>query len=78
VDRFSIEDVPYVQFFDRGVALHGAFWHSSFGKPKSHGCVNLSPLDARALFEFTAPHLPRGWSAVLPSSTEKGTLIRIR
>lgn len=77
-ERYSIEDVPYVQFFDRGVALHGAFWHSSFGKPKSHGCVNLAPLDARTIFDFTAPHLPAGWSAVLPSSTEKGTLIRVR
>ncbi len=77
-ERYSIEDVPYVQFFDRGVALHGAFWHSSFGKMKSHGCVNLAPLDARTLFDFTAPHLPAGWSAVLPSTTEPGTIIRVR
>ena len=77
-ERYSIEDVPYVQFFDGAVALHGAFWHDAFGKLKSHGCVNLAPLDAARLFSFTAPHLPAGWSAVLPSSFEPGTVIRVR
>jgi lipoprotein-anchoring transpeptidase ErfK/SrfK len=78
LERYSIEDVPYVQFFDGAVALHGAFWHDSFGKLKSHGCVNLAPLDAARLFAFTAPHLPAGWSAVLPTAAEPGTLVRVR
>lgn len=29
--RYSIEDVPYVQFFDKAIALHGVFWHDDFG-----------------------------------------------
>jgi lipoprotein-anchoring transpeptidase ErfK/SrfK len=77
-DRFSIEDVPYVQYFDRGVALHGAFWHRDFGRPHSHGCVNLAPRDASWLFGFTAPHLPLGWDAVLPIDLEPGTVVRVR
>ncbi len=77
-ERFSIEDVPYVQFFDHAVGLHGAFWHDGFGRVKSHGCVNLAPLDAARLFAFTSPHLPAGWSAVLPTATEPGTLVRVR
>jgi hypothetical protein len=77
--HYSIEDVPYVQFFAKGVALHGAFWHHSFGVPHSHGCVNLAPVDARWLFDFTGPHLPDGWSAVLPVATvDPGTLVRVR
>ncbi len=77
--RYSIEDVPYVQFFAKGVALHGAFWHHAFGSPHSHGCVNLTPVDARWLFEFTAPRLPAGWSAVLPAgATDPGTVVRVR
>jgi lipoprotein-anchoring transpeptidase ErfK/SrfK len=76
--HYSIEDVPYVQFFAKGVALHGAFWHRSFGTPHSHGCVNLAPVDARWLFDFTAPHLPTGWSAVLPVKAEPGTVVRVR
>jgi lipoprotein-anchoring transpeptidase ErfK/SrfK len=77
-DRYSIEDVPYVQYFDRGVALHGAFWHHDFGRPHSHGCVNLAPKDAAWLFGFTAPHLPGGWDSAYPTELEPGTVVRIR
>jgi hypothetical protein len=75
---YAIEDVPYVQYFSSGVGLHGAFWHRGFGKVRSHGCVNLAPLDAQRLFTFTSPHLPAGWTAVLPTQTEEGTLVRVR
>jgi hypothetical protein len=79
VDRhYAIEDVPWVQFFDKAIALHGAFWHRDFGRVHSHGCVNLAPLDARWLFAFTAPHLPPGWSAVLPYKAEPGAVVRVR
>jgi lipoprotein-anchoring transpeptidase ErfK/SrfK len=76
--HYAIEDVPWVQFFDKAIALHGAFWHHDFGRVHSHGCVNLAPLDARWLFAFTAPHLPAGWTAVLPTRIEQGTVIRVR
>jgi hypothetical protein len=75
---YAIEDVPYVQYFAKGVGLHGAFWHRDFGRVRSHGCVNLAPLDAQRLFVFTAPHLPRGWAAVSPTGAEPGTLVRVR
>ena len=76
--RYQLEDVPFVQFFDKAVALHGAFWHSDFGHVHSHGCVNLAPLDARWLFGWTAPHLPGGWAAVFPTRLERGTVVRVR
>ena len=75
---YSLDDVPYVQFFNKAVALHGVFWHRNFGRVQSHGCVNVAPKDARFLFDFTGPHLPRGWSAALPTSVDKGTLVRVR
>lgn len=78
VKHYSIEDVPWVQFFDKAIALHGAFWHHEFGHVHSHGCVNLAPLDARWLFAFTSPHLPSGWTAVLPTPIERGAVIRVR
>jgi lipoprotein-anchoring transpeptidase ErfK/SrfK len=79
VDRhYAIEDVPWVQFFDKAIALHGAFWHRDFGHVHSHGCVNMSPLDARWLFAFTSPHLPIGWTAVLPTKMEQGAVVRVR
>jgi len=76
--HYAIEDVPWVQFFDKAIGLHGAFWHRDFGRVHSHGCVNLAPLDARWLFAFTSPHLPAGWTAALPTKLEQGAVIRVR
>jgi hypothetical protein len=74
-EEFELRDVPYVQYFEDGYALHGAYWHDRFGVPKSHGCINLAPEDARRLFFFTEPELPSGWHArLLPL---KGTVVFI-
>jgi lipoprotein-anchoring transpeptidase ErfK/SrfK len=75
---YRIEDVPYVQFFAKGVGLHAAFWHRSFGTTRSHGCVNLAPRDAAWLFSFTGPRVPSGWAAALPTRFERGTVVRVR
>ncbi|MRG90576.1 L,D-transpeptidase family protein [Polyangium spumosum] len=72
---YSIEDVPYVAYFEGSYALHGAFWHSNFGREMSHGCVNLSPLDAKKIFFWSEPRLPRGWHAVWSTPENRGTLI---
>jgi hypothetical protein len=57
-------DVPWTQNFSGPHALHTAYWHDSWGEFKSGGCVNLSPIDGRMLFEFTEPALPPGWHGV--------------
>jgi lipoprotein-anchoring transpeptidase ErfK/SrfK len=49
---YYLEDVPYVQYFFEDYALHGTYWHSNFGRPMSHGCVNLSTPDAEWLYNF--------------------------
>jgi len=74
---YSIEDVPFVAYYDGSYALHGAFWHNNFGREMSHGCVNLSPLDAKRVFFWTEPRVPRGWHAVWASSEHPGTLVSI-
>ncbi len=74
---YSIEDVPWVMYFQGSYALHGAFWHSMFGTPRSHGCVNLSPTDARALFFWTEPMLPLGWHGVFQTGSRPGTRVVI-
>lgn len=76
--HYSMADVPYVQFFDKAVALHGTYWHRDFGRVKSHGCVNLAPLDAQRLFDFTGPHVPASWAAAYPTSFDEGTVVRVR
>jgi lipoprotein-anchoring transpeptidase ErfK/SrfK len=72
---YSIEDVPWIMYFNMSYALHGAFWHSNFGHTQSHGCVNLSPLDAKAMFGWTEPALPEGWHAVMSTEQKPGTRV---
>jgi lipoprotein-anchoring transpeptidase ErfK/SrfK len=74
---YSIEDVPYVMYFQLAYALHSAFWHNSFGRPHSHGCVNLAPLDAKWLFGFAEPPLPKAWHGVYPRAGQQGTRLYI-
>lgn len=75
-DSYSLRDVPFVQYFHKGYALHAAYWHDVFGKLRSHGCINLSPTDAAWLFEWTDPQVPEGWHGVI--NKDRGTPIVIR
>ncbi len=77
-ELYSIDDVPYIQYFHSSYALHGAFWHSDYGRVRSHGCVNLSPSDAKRLFMWTEPRLPEGWHAVWATDSNPGTRVITR
>lgn len=72
---YRIEDVPWVMYFEKSFALHGAFWHSGFGRERSHGCVNLTPHDARHIFGWAGPQLPEGWHGVRATKENPGTRI---
>jgi hypothetical protein len=76
-DPYLIEDVPWVMYFERSYALHGAFWHSGFGRVRSHGCVNLAPADAQWLFRWTSPTLPPAWHGVEARAGRTGTHVWI-
>lgn len=58
-ESYFVADVPNVMYFDNeGNALHGTYWHNSFGTPMSHGCVNL-PLDvATWMYEWAPMGMP--------------------
>lgn len=72
---YSIEDVPWVMYFQGSYALHGAFWHNLFGTTRSHGCVNMSPIDAREIFFWSEPSLPKGWHGVFQTRGRVGTRV---
>ncbi len=55
---YYLPNVPYIMYFYRGYALHGTYWHSNFGRPMSHGCVNLSVTDAEWLFNWAEVGTP--------------------
>ena len=50
--NYEAPDVPWVTYFYRGYALHGAPWRSSFGYSGSHGCVNLPVSVAKQVYDF--------------------------
>ena len=76
---FELRDVPWIQYFAAGYALHGAYWHDVFGIPRSHGCVNLAPIDARIVFMWTDPPVPEGWHGInVGSDMGEGTTVVIR
>jgi lipoprotein-anchoring transpeptidase ErfK/SrfK len=53
--KYETPDVPWISYFHRGFALHGAPWRSSFGYAGvngSHGCVNLPVSVAKWVYDF--------------------------
>jgi lipoprotein-anchoring transpeptidase ErfK/SrfK len=58
---FDLPGVPWVLYITKGgISLHGTYWHNDFGRPRSHGCINLTPQAAKWLFRWTNPSVPPG------------------
>lgn len=73
-----LSDVPWVQYFHKGYALHGVYWHNSFGWVQSQGCVNLTPVDAQWFFFWTQPDLPTGWYSKITQPEEPSTWVVVQ
>lgn len=52
-DFYSLEDVPYVLYYDQARAFHGAYWRAWFGLEQSHGCTNMTIGDAHWLYNWS-------------------------
>lgn len=70
--HYRVEDVPWTLFYWGSYALHGAYWHNDFGIARSHGCTNVSPFDAKWLYDWSEPAVPDRWHARIRA---KGTVI---
>lgn len=57
-DDFNLPGVSFDAYFWGSIAIHGTYWHNDFGRPRSHGCVNVAPEAAKWLFRWTAPGFP--------------------
>lgn len=56
---YNLPGVPWCSFFTgMGNAFHGAYWHNDYGRPRSHGCVNLPADAAKFLYRWTKPTVP--------------------
>ncbi len=53
---FDLPGVPWVLYITKsGISFHGTYWHNDFGRPRSHGCINLTPQAAKWLYRWTTP-----------------------
>jgi len=58
-DRYSLPGVPYLAYFtNSGIAIHGTYWHNDYGRPRSHGCINVPMSIAQWIFRWTEPAVP--------------------
>ena len=72
---YYLPNVPYTMFFYKDFGIHGTYWHSNFGKPMSHGCVNAPTTVAEKLFYWADPPVPDGKWAVRSSDSNPGTRV---
>jgi hypothetical protein len=73
---YSTPAVPWTTMISgEGVAIHGAFWHNSFGEKRSHGCINVSPEDAKWIFRWTTPYVSLAQSEQRVSLPDHGTIV---
>jgi lipoprotein-anchoring transpeptidase ErfK/SrfK len=72
---YNLPNVQWVQYFYADYSFHGTYWHSNFGNPMSHGCINMTNADAKWLFDWAGPTWDEKsvWQA--PTGDNPGTLV---
>jgi len=74
-NTFDLPGVPWVSFIDEnGISFHGTYWHNDFGRPRSHGCINLPSTAAKWIYRWTLPGVPFEEQKVFE---RKGTQVEI-
>ena len=81
---YYLPNVPYTMYFynedyqkSLGYGIHGAYWHNNFGHPMSHGCINMRPEDAKALFYWANPPISEKDWGKYASEEDPGTTVLI-
>ncbi len=72
---YDLPGVPWIVYItEKGVALHGTYWHNDFGKPRSHGCINITSKASKWFYLWTLPHVAPGeqWAY-----DENGTVVDV-
>ncbi len=76
---YSTPAVPWNTFIHGdGIAIHGAFWHNDFGERRSHGCINVTPEDAKWIFRWTTPYITLQQSEQRMTYPEHGTIVSVK
>ncbi len=58
-NSYDLPGIPWITYLtESGISFHGTYWHNDYGKPRSHGCINLTPADAKWIYRWTLPEVP--------------------
>jgi hypothetical protein len=77
-DYYDLPGVPFPTFITwSGVAIHGTYWHNDFGRPRSHGCLNVPSPVARWFWRWTLPSAPYDAPIYNTPQDVKGTVVRV-
>ena len=77
-DFYDLPGIGWVSYFTAsGIAFHGTYWHNDYGKPRSHGCVNMLPEDAKWVFRWTLPVSPYDQRWTRTSQRTDGTRVKV-
>lgn len=62
---YYLPNVPSILFFynenvpkQLGYSIHGAYWHNQFGRPMSHGCINMTIEESKVIFDWADMDTP--------------------
>ncbi|MCB0062992.1 MAG: L,D-transpeptidase [Caldilineaceae bacterium] len=72
---YNLPGVEWVQYFFEDYSFHGTYWHSNFGNPMSHGCINMTNADAKWLFDWAGPVWDGETTWYRSSEENQGTLV---
>lgn len=72
---YNLPGVKWVQYFYADYSFHGTYWHNDFGRPKSHGCVNMTNADAKWLFDWAGPEWDNKTIWFKSTADNPGTLV---
>jgi hypothetical protein len=56
---YDLPGVPWICYItESGIAIHGTYWHNNYGRPRSHGCINVTPQAAQWIYRWSDPFVP--------------------
>lgn len=77
-DGYYLPGIGWVSYFtSSGIAFHATYWHNDYGAPRSHGCVNMLPEDARWVFRWSMPAYPATEQRMLATKREAGSHVKV-
>ena len=77
-DFYDLPGIGWVSYFtSSGIAFHGTYWHNDYGRPRSHGCVNMLPEDAKWVFLWTLPTASYEERRTRTTKRTDGSLVKV-